>query len=143
MLITTVQIKIFLFKYKLHSFGVSFLICMEVLFSLWHASYKMTDMYFHASFCYLYLTLYLSQMALLVEAYPSVLNMKLPLPLLPIYQASLVFFQYSFLLLCGEEHCEKKVFCPKTEHTDLVRCQTQTSGPKVQHTDYWVTLSPI
>ena len=134
MLITTVQIKIFLFKYKLHSFGVSFLTCMEVLFSLWHASYKMTDNIN---------TLYLSQMALLVEAYPSVLNMKLPLPLLPIYQASLVFFQYSFLLLCGEEHCENKVFCPKTEHIDLVRCQTQTSGPKVQHTDYWVTLSPI
>ena len=137
---TTIHIKIFLFK----CFGVSFLTCMEVLFSLWHASYKMTDnMDFHASFCYLYLTLYLSQMSLLVEAYPSVLNMKLPLPLLPIYQASLVFFQYSFLLLCGEEHCENKVFCPKTEHIDLVRCQTQTSGPKVQHTDYWVTLSPI
>ena len=134
MLITTVQIKIFLFKYKLHSFRVNFLTCMEVLFSLWHASYKMTDNIN---------TLYLSQMALLVEAYPSVLNMKLPLPLLPIYQASLVFFQYSFLLLCGEEHCENKVFCPKTEHIDLVRCQTQTSGPKVQHTDYWVTLSPI
>ena len=134
MLITTVQIKIFLFKYKLHSFGVNFLTCMEVLFSLWHASYKMTDNIN---------TLYLSQMALLVEAYPSVLNMKLPLPLLPIYQASLVFFQYSFLLLCGEEHCENKVFCPKTEHIDLVRCQTQTSGPKVQHTDYWVALSPI
>ena len=40
-------------------------------------------------------------MALPVRAYPSVLNIKLPLPLLPIYLGSLVFFQYTFLLLGG------------------------------------------
>ena len=136
---TTIHIKIFLFK----CFGVSFLTCMEVLFSLWHASYKTTVKDVHASFCYLYLTLYLSQMALPFRVYPSVPNIKLPLPLLPIYLGSLVFFQYKFLLLGGESHCENKVFCPRTEHIDLVRCQTRTSGPRVQHTDYWVTLSPI
>ena len=136
---TTIHIKIFLFK----CFGVSFLTCMEVLFSLWHASYKTTDKDVHASFCYLYLTLYLSQMALPFRVYPSVPNIKLPLPLLPIYLGSLVFFQYKFLLLGGESHCENKVFCPRTEHIDLVSCQTRTSGPRVQHTDYWVTLSPI
>ena len=118
---TTIHIKIFLFK----CFGVSFLTCMEVIFSLWHASYKTTDKDIHASFCYLYLTLYLSQMALPVRAYPSVPNIKLPLPLLSIYLGSLVFFQHTFLLLGGESHCENKVFCPRTEHIDLsgVKCR--------------------
>ena len=83
---------------------LNYLISMEVLFSLWHASYKMTDnMEFHASFCYLYLTLYLSQMALLVEAYPSVLNMKLPLPLLPIYQANPWYFFSTHFYSCVEK----------------------------------------
>ena len=111
---TTIHIKIFLFK----CFGVSFLTCMEVLFSLWHASYKTTDKDVHASFCYLYLTLYLSQMALPFRVYPSVPNIKLPLPLLPIYLGSLVFFQYKFLLLGGES-VTVKIKCFAQEQNTL------------------------
>ena len=40
------------------------------------------------------------------------------------------FASTQFILLSGKRHCERKVFCPRTQHSDLARTRTQTSRPK-------------
>lgn len=52
-----------------------------------------------------------------------------------IHQASLTIFCYPFILLGTERHCERKMFCPRTQHFDCARSQTWTSQPAVQCCD--------
>ena len=52
-----------------------------------------------------------------------------------IHQASLTTFCYPFILLGTERHCERKMFCPRTQHFDCARSQTWTSQPAVQCCD--------
>ena len=58
------------------------------------------------------------------------------------HQASLTICQYPFILLGGEWHCFRKVYCTRTQHIDLVRSWTQTSQPGVQCTDHQATTTP-
>ena len=52
------------------------------------------------------------------------------------------FASTQFILLGGERHCERKVFCPRTQHNDPARTRTQTSRPRVQRTTIRPHASP-
>ena len=55
------------------------------------------------------------------------------------HQTSLVTCQYTFLL-GGDWHCVSEVFCPRTQHIDPAKSQTQTSLPRVQCTNHKTTV---
>lgn len=44
-----------------------------------------------------------------------------------IHQACLIIHQYLFILLAGERLCDRKVFCPRTQHVD--KRQVSNSDP--------------
>ena len=59
------------------------------------------------------------------------------------HQASLTIGQYQFILLGGEMHRECAVFCLRTQHIAMARPQTQAFWSRVQHTNFYATVSPI
>ena len=63
-------------------------------------------------------------------------------PPLAFHQASLTNIWYQFILLGGEGHCEREVFCTRTKHIDLARLQMQTPKPWVHLTNHKATMSP-
>ena len=61
---------------------------------------------------------------------------------LAFHQASLTNFCYPFMLLGGERHCERKVYCTRTEDIDPARLKLQTPWPWVHLTNHKATMFP-
>ena len=51
-----------------------------------------------------------------------------------------VFHENPFILVGREKHWERRVFCPRTQHTDPARSWTWKFETRVQHTDSEATV---
>ena len=54
------------------------------------------------------------------------------------HQACLIIHQYLFILLAGERLCDRKVFCPRTQHIDKRQVSNSDPPPQPRSTaHYW------
>ena len=57
------------------------------------------------------------------------------------HRTSLTICRYPFILPGGGRHCEREVFCQRTQHINLARSQTRISQPKVQPSNHYTIVS--